>query len=483
MSGTENGAGSGDDASTNPPLDNSDAKEDNAASPVPESSEQTSGTVVGGAVVGGAVVGGAVVGGGQDDSQSEQQTAQTASAPLTYHDFLEKMKHPSAIDLVKSLKSFINMIMRQDLPQDGQSELVKRYLLDAEKHTKSHPLWRNATEEELDNVREGLEKYLMTRIYKKAFAPTPEEEDRDKRLTQRLRALQFLTLAHFDIPQFFENQKALNRACEELNKMNSFKAPRDKMICILNSCKLINNAIYVARNRDGQFGCDEFLPLFIYVTLKGVPEYLWANINYISRYRNPSKLSGEAGYFFTQLCSAVSFLEMADSSQLSIEKEEFDRLYEEYYDDANVNTIVETENQESAENKPDDGSDSDLKIAKRDSVETLGITLEGASGTSYGSELAAVLEEGVGTSGDAEDVGDEPLSPTARSRAKSVRDARNAISGDLKLPQVLREFDRTYRFLTCDYADLKMKDIPDLLDDYKKLAYICEKLLSEQEGK
>lgn len=49
-----------------------------------------------------------------------------------------------------------------------------------------------------------------------------------------------------------------------------YKAPRDKLVCILNCCKVINNLLLnasIASNGNAP-GADEFLPVLIYVTIK-----------------------------------------------------------------------------------------------------------------------------------------------------------------------------------------------------------------------
>lgn len=59
-------------------------------------------------------------------------------------------------------------------------------------------------------------------------------------------------------------------AQKELQKINMYKAPRDKLVCILNCCKVINNLLLNASvaSNDNPPGADEFLPVLIYVTLK-----------------------------------------------------------------------------------------------------------------------------------------------------------------------------------------------------------------------
>lgn len=126
----------------------------------------------------------------------------------------------------------------------------------------------------------------------------------------------------------------------ELLKINHYKAPRDKMICILNCCKVIFGGFpgrgieHWAERRTGLIrhtsgaeatSADAFVPILIFVVIRANPEHMLSNIEYINRFRSPNQLRGEAGYYLSSLSGAIAFIETMDSSSLSnITKEEFE---------------------------------------------------------------------------------------------------------------------------------------------------------------
>ncbi|SCV74335.1 BQ2448_6767 [Microbotryum intermedium] len=122
-------------------------------------------------------------------------------------------------------------------------------------------------------------------------------------------------------------QAFLDFARRELCKINSYKAPRDKLICLLNCCKILFGLI---RQVSKDQGADSFIPFLIYVVLKSNPEHLISNIQYIQRFRNPDKLTGEGGYYLSSLNGAISFIEHMDASSLSnMTQAEFERNIEQ----------------------------------------------------------------------------------------------------------------------------------------------------------
>ena len=140
----------------------------------------------------------------------------------------------------------------------------------------------------------------------------PDDKRVDALLSKRIAALRtFIRPEHLDIPERIHVEASLQLAEGELSKVNLFKAPRDKLVCVLNTCRIINNLLNVSSgNRPA--GADDFLPVLIYVVLRANPPDLESNLRYISRFRRESRLVSEAAYFYTNLVSATHFLTKCD---------------------------------------------------------------------------------------------------------------------------------------------------------------------------
>lgn len=359
------------------------------------------------------------------------------------------MRQPSAADFVKAIKSFIVSFSNNAPDPERDSAAVQEFLANMEMAFRAHPLWAGCSEEELESAGEGLEKYVMTKLYTRVFASVPDDSKLDEQLFEKIGLVQqFIRPEQLDIKTTFQNETSWLLAQKELQKINMYKAPRDKLVCILNCCKVINNLLLnasIASNEDPP-GADEFLPVLIYVTLKANPPQLHSNLLYILRYRRQSRMVAEAAYFFTNMLSAESFISNINAESLSMDEREFEM------------------NMESARALLS-GLSSDLDgVLKEPQQKSLYSTKE--KDPSIGSDLSLLSSEA--TSG-------AKLEPHAKdqliTKVPSISDLENKGAAMLlKEDQASLAF-REYPYLYANVGDLTVNDVEDLLNHYKQLVF------------
>ena len=146
---------------------------------------------------------------------------------------------------------------------EADSRRIQEFLRATESAFRGHPAWRGASEGDLEASGEGLEKYLMTKLHPSTFAVTPDDQRADWLLSRRVAALRtFIRPEHLDIPERFRVEASLRLAEDELVKVNLFKAPRDKLVCVLNTCRIVTNLLSVSSGNKPA-GADDFLPVLI----------------------------------------------------------------------------------------------------------------------------------------------------------------------------------------------------------------------------
>lgn len=273
--------------------------------------------------------------------------------PFDFHRFLEQLRHRTADPVAKFLRSFLLEFGKKQWMVHEQVKIIGDFLEFIAKKMAQCEVWRTVSDAEFDNAREGMEKLVMNRLYTQTFSPAippaepisprkggrrhdparpgrrgqhQEDVERDEILAQKVRIYKWVKEEHLDIKPIGEKgKKFLNLAQQELLKIKSYRAPRDKIICILNCCKVIFGFL---RTSNSDQSADAFIPLLIYTVLQANPEHLVSNVQYILRFRNQEKLGGEAGYYISSLMGAVQFIEGLDKTSLTVSDEEFEKNVE-----------------------------------------------------------------------------------------------------------------------------------------------------------
>ncbi|KAK5110385.1 hypothetical protein LTR62_006093 [Meristemomyces frigidus] len=280
------------------------------------------------------------------------------SLPFDFHRFLEQMRHKTADPVAGFLRSFLGEFGKKQWMVHEQVKIISDFLEFISKKMALCEVWRTASDDEFDNAKEGMEKLVMNRLYSQTFSPAipsapgsprksrtaraqadvasphgpgrrgqhQEDVERDQVIAQKMRIYGWIDEQHLDIkPLGDRGKKFLGMAQQELLKINSYRAPRDKVICVLNCCKVIFGFLKSAK---ADQSADAFIPLLIYTVLRAKPENLVSNVQYIWRFRNQDKLGGEAGYYMSSLMGVVTFIENLDRTTITISDEDFERNVE-----------------------------------------------------------------------------------------------------------------------------------------------------------
>ncbi|GCC23672.1 rab5 GDP/GTP exchange factor isoform X2 [Chiloscyllium punctatum] len=260
-------------------------------------------------------------------SINRQTSLETERASKDFIDFLKSFRKPGQ-DILKQCRGFIeSMQHKKELSIEEQSECVQDFYQNMVDRLQTHSTFKGSSER-IDKLMDQIENFIMTRLYKNVFCPeTTDDEKKDLAIQKRIRALHWVTLEMLCVPvneEIPEVYELVVKAITAVIEMDSRRVPREKLTCITQCSKQIFNAIKITKNEPAS--ADDFLPTLIYIVLKANPPRLQSNIQYITRFCNPSRLmTGEDGYYFTNLCCAVAFIEKLDAQSLNLTQEDFDR--------------------------------------------------------------------------------------------------------------------------------------------------------------
>ncbi len=319
-----------------------------------------------------------------------------ASEATSFASFLETMKSPKATDLVRSIRTFIRTFESQQPHitgsrpraavnttdvQEKNGKLVGSFMADMETLITGHGLFGGAVG--LDDTQrantveegvEGLEKYVMSKLYALTFQVASDESEKDDRCQRLCKALQFLDVntvigsrsgdgegarvedggdvddgaagrsgyrvgANVDAeePKLDDYCVAIldehiEQARDHLLTMDKYKAPRDKLVCLMNVQASLEEGIRRVNASDTSLsfgGADAFFPILVLTVVRAAPPALCSNVEYVRRFRAPRRLGGQCDFMLSCLESVALYLDTVDWKDLRIEREAWVRRLRE----------------------------------------------------------------------------------------------------------------------------------------------------------
>ncbi|KAL7665638.1 VPS9 domain-containing protein [[Candida] zeylanoides] len=268
---------------------------------------------------------------------------QQSHKPFDFQNFLNQLKKKSSDPIVRYIRSFLVSFSRQahTFSSSQKVKIIADFKIFIDEKFGLYEPFASMDDIDLENSREGLEKLIMNRLYDYCFPPAiartqgstePQLDlDEDRLFSQQVDKFSWVNGIHLDIDlstlmqgrsRGSKGAQFVEHAVSELNKINNYRAPRDKIICVLNSCKIIFGFLKLNRQ---ETNADSFVPLLILVIIKAKPKNLVSNMHYIEHYRAPEWLShGETSYYLSSLQGAIGFIRELGVKDLTITQEEYD---------------------------------------------------------------------------------------------------------------------------------------------------------------
>lgn len=91
--------------------------------------------------------------------------------PFDFHRFLEQLRHKSADPVAKFLRSFLTEFGKKQWMVHEQVKIIGDFLTFIANKMALCDIWRDVSDAEFDNAKEGIEKLVMNRLYGQTFSP------------------------------------------------------------------------------------------------------------------------------------------------------------------------------------------------------------------------------------------------------------------------------------------------------------------------
>ncbi|KAL3880641.1 hypothetical protein ACJMK2_032865, partial [Sinanodonta woodiana] len=264
-------------------------------------------------------------------NDQRQVAIEIKQAHLELEKLLKQLKRGARKDFTKLMESTIEHVFQCSNKGTGWLEManhVQNFYERMSYRLSNDKSYKGVSAELSEFLMDRAEKYMLVKIYFCIFCP-PSTDDlqKDQTIFKKMKNLHWIEPRHLDVPINEQEPQVcslLDQAIAEIMKINTVKAPQDKLSIFLQFHKSIVEMVQVSESRLPN--TDDLVSLLVYVLLKANPPYLKSNVQYIIRFANPTRLGiGESAYCFTNMVCAVIFIESMTVTSLSLTTQEYDK--------------------------------------------------------------------------------------------------------------------------------------------------------------
>ena len=437
---------------------------------------------------------------------------------VRYELFLQKLRSPECAELVQTMRHFVQTFIdtiQKALEEAKENEdvhlirtniatAIQTYLSKLQQNESIVFLKNeNTIEKEGDDDDDGdndhreimtmMEIFVYSKCHEAIMSVLLADEElktQETQLNDKLTALQFITPKHLELDYLEPENKNSNSTttkendgddwrnllaspCQTLKKMNDLVSPGQMLECVLEVYRGINESLQSAKTEDEVAGADDVLPAWILTVLScsSTPgNNMCTQLQFIESFATPEQLRGEAGYAYTNYYGAVQFLkDLEENNASSFSKmtpEEFKQGLQNCRDKAQqristTSSISPVKRNEEVLDVKQQFNASSLQLSAKD------VRAARLAGENLDVQWAFRWYDKCRNESEDED---ESHPPETKIKTSTSRPP----------PPLPEGFRRKYNFLSCTPKDVRLNDVPMLLEEYQMLVRATESLLAER---
>mmetsp|Transcript_12450 Transcript_12450/g.18629 ORF Transcript_12450/g.18629 Transcript_12450/m.18629 type:complete len:590 (-) Transcript_12450:774-2543(-) len=431
-----------------------------------------------------------------------------------YREVLQRLLMPESMDLVQGMRHFVRSfsnLAKQPSPNVGKLvSSIQAHMESVYDVIAAHSSWKG------DNTHETkmmLETFVYSKCNGMILDALKENDGGDKeenKFMERLEFLQFVQPGHLEIDCISLGRREndawkdiLSQPVILLQSLDLVYSPSQMLRCILELYREVNDALKAAlASEEAQENsventstrmpsADDILPTLILTLICARPKNILNHLKFLELFATPEQMRGEAGYAFTNLFSATQFIQELDLDMegekdsgrptLHIDAAELKQKLSIFQEKVNAAQTKNNTHGNLAESGVKDEHEVDVGDASTDETKTLSHIHLPVS------ELTAARLRGENVTEWAMKWIDEKhtslfnLQTASGEKTTHIGNETHASAPQaIAQPPLPNGFKRSYQFLATEPHDIRMSDIPTLLEEYRMLVRTTETLLVER---
>ena len=186
---------------------------------------------------------------------------------------------------------------------------------------KEHFLIKRYSKEEIENICNDLENYILITLYEKLYPLNQTKED--IKFYNKCCRLDFIKPENIIKDKNIVNENLWKTSMYYINEMDNKYAPADKIKSLAKAFSILHNSITFGSGKN-ELGVDDTIKPLIYVLLKSKPKKIYTNYNYCQLYLDPELAKKHYGILLTQICMIMNIIkDMKYTDLIGVTEEQF----------------------------------------------------------------------------------------------------------------------------------------------------------------